>query len=842
MNRPKNIVNKLFLAIAVLAALPLIQSCITDDLSQCNVGGDDPSHQSVKGNLVYAAFNVNNLNSGSTRLAEDNTHDVHGDPEEYLLIKDFPESEVHHVLLMFDKDGGLITYEDPETEEIVYMYPLTFTPKENPGEGEEEEEEEGEEENPEDPEPNPDEGDSGNDGDDTGSGDDTDPGDDTDAEEDEKKEELEQWIDAKYKFLYTAATQDVVKAVKEGIILTVLNASTDLIEKLETVVKANASSKNAYQTILSGLQQTISNSNDFFVVDKNLVRYHTMTSSMVISNDKKVRPATDGSLRFWETPEKAEVNPYKLYVERLLSKYTVSFINDNNETVILSNQTSTEPTDDPEEILTLAELEEEDDVIFSQRLIYEKPSSPIIRVVQDYTRSESIEKRTEVNPENRAWKINIVGWGVNGLEAKENLFKSININDADLFKDWAESEHFRYLWAEDEHYDTKLNDYPYQCRNLEKYFEDAEGPKFGRYVDASVPALESMTSVPLEYYSFNNLSSRDFLIYTPENTFRATGTQIGNNPVQDKSYFRLNSHLIVTAQLLIDGFDDSDVYKCENFDDGGLVNYFGTGAESKYRMNDIYWSEKAYKDYVIEYLGYWMLTEENQKADKFGPNDGCFYIDENGTLATAKDFQLSRANVKDGDARVWLEPISNVKLYVRNPNYKPEEEVSEEVTDPDDHSGEQEQFSVRGDEPEEGDVETPTEPSVQPEKEYIEINPIIYQKLAYDHPELMAECFIDGKMYYAAATKHYPQGSSMIATGNFGTLRNYWYNFTVERISKPGMPVATDTQRIVPNNLPFQEAMGTSIKVMDWHSISASLDVNGQHRPGEPDDEEENND
>lgn len=814
-----NINFKVFPIIGATVLGLILPSCVSEEFVDYP-DTNDPSTVGTAGKRYFAAFNVNNFEGFNSRAVDNGHIDdfEHGTEEESSLYLNYPGDEVHHVLLLFDKDGKQIGFDDPENEgQKIYVLPLTLTPKDQDGdddedqeEGNGDEEDENPEENPEDPETPP-----------------------TDDPEQEETEDKSPWIDAEYTYLYTDIPKEIVNAAKGATVLTVLNASTDLVNKLKTAAAGTWDASSAYTSTMGTLQDFSTNS-DFFL-EKDNKRYHTMTSSMIINKEGKVQPASDGELKFWETAEKAKKNPYTLYVERMLSKYTVSFLDPDKKRVILTyDVSSTEPeiTDDP----AVMALMEEEEIGYVDRLVYEKAPIEDLKLVKQYTRSESIEKRREINPEKYPWKVNVIGWGINGLESKENLFK--NINEQDNYK-WAESQYQRYLWAHDPHYSDALNSYPYQFTMLQKY--DETNKTFVNYTDKDVPTYQNGVH-PLEYISFNKLSNKDLLTYIPENTFQATGIQIGNNPVEDKSYLRLNSHLIVTAQLLIEGFDNDDVYKCEQFGEDGLATYYETHAESKYRMNDIYWSEEAYKTYVAEYLGYWMLTDENQSSDRFGPNDGIFYIDENGTIASAKDFILEHAFVKDGDSRVCLSPNSGVKLFVRNPNYRQEvteTDSSEDSTDPpaiDNGSDGLRNFAARGegDEDNEGSEEesNPNESDSKPEKEYTEISSVLFQLIAYEHPELMAEKFEEGRMYYVAGTQHYPAGSSMIATGNYGTLRNYWYNFTVESFSKPGVPVAFPDANIIPNNLPLTDAMGISIKIMDWHSESASIDVNDQNRPG----------
>lgn len=601
---------------------------------------------------------------------------------------------------------------------------------------------------------------------------------------------------------------------------------------------------NAAPAVLKDIDEirNFDNLKDFSVSENELFYseekpYFTMSSSMVVKNGKW-QPATDSNgdmkFKFYSGLNNAEANPYSLYVERLQAKYTVTFIN-QGKTVFLVGNNSKDETQTWDELVG-GNIEQVDYSPVSS-LTY-TPSGKV-RFIDSYDRSNLIDDRLKPVIKEGNWKVSVVGWGINALESDERLFKYMEDNN--YFTNWKYSD-YRSLWGEDLHYtQDNFAIYPDQY-----YIAYKEGPN-SIVRDESVKYHGYLGSPSLSYKSFNNLMNRDVRQYTTENTFDALYL-LGLNPYYTKSYLRVGSHLIVGAQLLIDGFEYPNVYNSSAIDDNGLVYYNRSRVRDKYYMNDIYWTEEAYFNYVAEYLGYWMLTDENKKF--FGPNDGYFYINEEGTKASRFNFIAQPACIKGGDAMVYLKPTGD--LYIKNPDYvepeKPEEnenpEGNEETGDNQEPDGNED-----NDNNENPDENAPDEEKPEIIPEYIKIYSINpesepdtyvdkYTVLAYQHPELMAQCFKEGRMYYVAGSEHNLNSSTLlnkaqgiIDTGDYGTLRNNWYNFKINSITKPGTAVPDPTVPIVPNNIHEDNAVGVTLQIMNWHGIYSDVETTPQ-KPG----------
>ncbi|MCH5242475.1 MAG: fimbria major subunit [Muribaculaceae bacterium] len=777
----------------LLPLLLSLQSCVADTLTPDSPLPDNQVG-TPKGRNSFAAFHVA-VDYSHTRSEEQNGIFIDdGTAEERVLYLDFPEDEVHHVILFFDENGEKIEITDPETEISSYVVPLTLTPKV--------------------------EDNNSNTGTDSDSDTDNDNSNENDNNNDNDNDtEIEdEYIGSTYTYLFAKMPNDIVSKILAGKVLTVVNASSALVERLKGMTNGNTeeSVSNDYERILSFLQST-DNVSDFFLTTEN-ERYFTMTSSMVI-REQKVVSAADNQLKFWSTPELAEKYPYTLYVERLLSKYTVEFKDPSTGNYFfLSNKIksngSADPADynDPEEIEDLIPTDDEPE--FRDKLII-TPEADKLKYVTYYTRRQTIDEEKSLGILKGNWKVNIVGWGINNLEQKQYLFKKIN--NINYYDNWSSSN--RTFWGEDPHYSTGY--YPDQYRSVLKLNENQ------LVYDSSIIDYESMEkgnlpSNPLECLSFDDLVKKDLIVYTPENTFEVSDFTMGENPFKTQKYLRMNTHLIVGAQLLIEGFDNN-VYNSNDIDSNGLIVSRNQEVQTKFYMNDIYWAEDAYKEYVAEYLGYYMLEQSNK--DLFGENDGYIYINKEGGKADSHHFYLAPAHIKGGDGWVYLCPSPEYKFYVRNPNYVPPVEVSESESS---SEGEEENPVEPGD----SEEEEPEE-----EEEYFEISRELLQVLAYQHPELMAKRFDKGRMYYVAATDHNPNIAGL-ATGRFGSVRNNWYNFKVETIKNVGTPVAVPSQPIVPNNEPLTNAIGISLRILGWHGEYEDVDISGQHPGGVPPEED----
>ncbi|MCH5230700.1 MAG: fimbria major subunit [Muribaculaceae bacterium] len=647
------------------------------------------------------------------------------------------------------------------------------------------------------------------------------------------KENNENWYTAYTYFYSTDDGDNPYNEFKDKTIYVVLNASpslsnaiSDLFEKAEDPVTIDQITKiQLKNTALNGDFLFLKDKKGNFITSDKVHPYFTMSSSLIVDDNKNIIPAQVGNFTLYNTKKEAEDNPTTLYVERLQAKYTVLFKGYENYQVSgqkTLNEGSTGNGSKQYYFYTEPPKEDGDQSAPStgtsspfvpvQRLIvWPQPQDgqteiKEIKYVDSYHEaSPDINNRIPVDVKSTTnWKVNIIGWDINGIEQDQYLFKNYDKTDNHYwgqtwFFDNTKNYYFTF-WAEDPHY--KKTEYPHQYRSARQLSNDPSGGYFT--INENIPHWEKDPNFPdednstlsdddkiLNYKSFNDLSVKEPRRYVPEHTFSLTS--LGSNPYDTNAQLRVGSHLVITAQLLIDGFEFNNVFNSGRFDNAGLIiNQSGNAVRTKYLMNDIYWDEVSYITYAMEYLGYWMLADENK--DIFKSGDGKFYTNTRGAKAEWGDFIIDEAHMDGGDALVWVKPA--VDLYAFDPN---------------------------GDDP-----DTPEDERYTP----IELDK--FRKLAYEHQNYMAQRLMDGRMYYATGSRHRTDAESTLSpakVGDFGTVRNNWYYFTIDKITAPGTPVSVETQPIIPNHEPAQTGLGVSLKILDWHQEVIDVDVADQNRP-----------
>lgn len=621
----------------------------------------------------------------------------------------------------------------------------------------------------------------------------------------------------------------------------VLNASHALVEKMkETLENDNLQLFHLQQfTIGGGLVRVEGKENneafpyndDFlylkdeegnFILDENNNPYLTMSSSMIINDKNKVVPAVDGDFIPKSSLQEAKDNSTKIYIERLTAKYTVLF-QGGTHTLVGTDGKMEVHQSGYKLFLTEGNINTTSEGIVPTNRIIIKPRedrAQEIKYVASYTRGNyAIGDREPVEVhKTKNWKVNIIGWGINALQPQEYLFKNLNPNHSYTSEDWFKSaNNYRNFWAVDPNYNDKR--YPDQYREA-RYMPatNSAGERNNQYevkddityIEIANESIEGgknrdgyMPNPAFKYFSFKELSQRNLRQYTPEHTFPVTGLK-DQTSYDDRSHLRIGTHLIIAAQLLIGGeegypFELDNVYETQYFNSDGTVVNSINRARSKYLMNNIFWEEKAYITYVTEYLGYWMHAEENK--DIFGANDGIFYVNTEGAVAEAGDFIIEQAHIEGGDGMVWVKPAPGVDLYSFNPDAEDDPETEED-------------------------------------DRYSPIHPDDYRALAYQHQNYMAQCFNEGRMYYSTGSLHANPSNinpQTPATGDYGTVRNNWYYFTIDAINKIGSPVSVIDQPIVPNNEPGETGLGVSLQILDWHLQTEDVNVGSQKRPNDAD-------
>lgn len=669
-----------------------------------------------------------------------------------------------------------------------------------------------------------------------------------------------------YSKFYSSDDENPFIQDTEFTVLIVLNASYDLQQRLQDKIeKLTKTSKDCYDSIRkftldwnnSDALLYLKDKKGNYITDEDGNLFFTMTSSMVIDSYSKVMPAietTEGKKLFqtYNNEDLAKENPTTIYVERLASKYTVVFKGDNGNYYYLKSL-DTDLAQADEEFYLTRSTGDSSNPIPEEHLIYTVGNSNyLIKTVNDYTRNSDITQRGKPEIEKAEWWVNILGWDINASESQEYLFKVINPGTF-YYTNWDKvggSEiKYRNFWAEDLHYTIGTGSYPWQYRKIYKncrWVHDNEGHMtlYWDPDDNSSRSLASITSPALTYNDFTTLSKRNVRRYMVENTFDydLMINQGGQDPYHDAVFLRTGSHLIVTAQLLVKGIDSDYLFSNPGYDLGGLRLAEGNKpAESKYYMNDIYWSESAYKNYVAEYLAYFMMDDDYQKIDVFGRNNGNFYVLDSHEmrLATGDDFEFEHACIKGGDNFVYITPKEGIILYTFNPDETEEDkgegegeddEAGEENPDPDNVEETASDQGLIGEGRAQDSEEIPLG--------YHEVTLDKYLNLVYAHPELMAAHFNQGRMYYVAGSTHnkdsenFSEGIQRVSTGDYGTVRNNWYAFTIDQISAPGTGVDIIEQPIVPNNY-NRKAIAVGFSILPWHDIYTSVDTGDQKRPGQ---------
>ena len=613
-----------------------------------------------------------------------------------------------------------------------------------------------------------------------------------------------------YKTLYTAFTDaDVYKKLENSDVksLVVLNASESLILELSGVENYDEALKITIEA--SDLQDDASGKDFLYFTSKEGKKYFTMSSSMVISGGTTI-PATEGSFRFYSTPEDAVRHPYIMYVERLQAKYTVLFEKRTGKPYYFHTDGGRIENDDYIGIGTREALVYTSNDDFTPDEKYRT-----LKYVKEYTRSASFSEPAELKVKNaKGWKVNIAGWGVNGIEKQEYLFK--NLTPSDEFyslQDWWYSSftcNYRNYWAEGKHYKDLVFPDQYRTNNDDYSRDDDSSNKIT--IDSY---KEKEGTYPLNYFPYSQLRGRAPHQYSPEHTFDVSEISEFQNPenaLNSKAHLRASTHIIICAQLLIEGLDGTDVYTSTNLNYNSHIIKKGTAFDEtthvkcKIFMDGYYWNEDAWKEYVVEYLGYCMLSSDNQAENKFGPNDGIFYAarsaDPSTKFPAGKDQVESVAvNIKGGDGYVRVSLRKDLTLYTYDANKK--DALGNEVKEVD---------------------------------KYTLIDRDKLEKLILDHPEYFGAHYYFGRMYYSIPVKHNTASPSFtpnsttpgILTGDYGSVRNHWYYFRVQGINCPGTSVADPAQKIIPNNEPEYETLSVSVGIFRWHQESTDVNISGQ--------------
>lgn len=625
-----------------------------------------------------------------------------------------------------------------------------------------------------------------------------------------------------YTFYTSAKKHELPETFDNKKLLVVLNVSNTLKSDLEAAVKISESYDNI---IAKTIEQKDAGDRDFvYFTDSSGDKYFTMTSSMVIPRQAIADTKTLTSVGeygpsviirdySWQPSKEmaAKFPVLSCFVERVQTKYTLTFEFGGTKYYFTADNKATAKDGytpaGSHLMISSSELANLDD---EWKTIY---------YVTEYTRRNDEDRYdddhvTQYIHKAKSFKINFNGWGINGIEKRENLFKQIKKEDYYGENNWNPSSYspYRNFWSLDHNYES--TSYPDQYKEAFKVVYDTKTPdilyKASVEEDPSVnPWSDEMADDPdyLQYYTFTNLINHEPHLYSPENTYDPGKLWESEKEKQDaldgRAYMRAGTHLILTAQLLIEGMERPGLYEKPEFnEDGWARTSTNESARSKYYMNGIFWNQESYLEYVSEYLGYWMQKDE----DTFGPNDGIFYTSpdldrSNPPVANNEYFYISPLKIEGGDGWAYITPdLSSLQLEDRGEDqvvlysYNPENNTYRGIT--------RKQFNI----------------------------------LALSHPEYFARHFNRGRMYYAIPVTHYDDGDGDLFLGKYGAVRNHWYNFTVEDIRKLGTPVSDpDQELIIPNTDHTYQSLGLTLSVLPWHLVDTQVNITEQRPSATPD-------
>lgn len=415
-----------------------------------------------------------------------------------------------------------------------------------------------------------------------------------------------------------------------------------------------------------------------------------------------------------------------------------------------------------------------------------------------------------------SWSINLVNWGVNGLEKNTWLIKRIALNpteypwmpDGNFYSGWNSPSLFRSYWSIDENYSSGI--YPDQYRQA---LDDAENVKSATtnniYSSNYLGSLEK-GDYTLIYKPYSAYTDRTENKYSVENTFDES--ILSEQDLSTQPWLRRGTHILLTAQFLIDEID-TEVDKTKVDENGFLLDKVA----DKYFSNGLYWSESALLQQAVATLmtnlyynkegnsykisnvlgeGYVDYINENGKP----PLDtDCPVEDGNGILLTHeflmgsdettgelnvyKYFEFAPAFIKGGDGWVTLKKKDDVTLYARYIDKSIRKITDEQLVS------------------------------------YI-----------YRFTNL-AKHYKEGRMYYAIPIRHNLDSPNFetspvtkASTGDYGVVRNTWYRMTINSILSPGTPVDDPDQPIIPNPEPDDKSLGVEVEIIPWRTVDINVE------------------
>ena len=592
----------------------------------------------------------------------------------------------------------------------------------------------------------------------------------------------------------TTATSNIYVAQKtvEGeanpsYALVIMNGDPERLDALDT--KLAAAGEDAVRTAMTFLNdvdtenpESLAMYNGFFTMSSTVYREEDSDNIVDLNYLNPEKPV------FYETVEEA-IQPENLttfYVERILAKSTLLV------------------TDEDGFVKRFSE--------YGGPILMKGPNKLNIR--RYYSSNEADQAKDVMT----SWRANIVNWGLNGLEKNTYLVKNLVENPAtypfslstNYYSGWNSPTLMRSYWGVDENYSTGV--YPDQYRQA----LDVDGVKAATnntiYSSDYDGELEKgdYTLIYRPYTAFEDFTENK---YSLENTFDAK--ILSDQDLATQPWLRCGTHIIITAQLIMDEIDTDVDAKAAAMTRPGYIE----GVSDKYLSNGLWWTEKALKEQAVATL----MTNiyYNKKGDNYRIPDvinGGFvdYINypgsEDGTIRervlntdvpvlvvedgvdkplrhedleanAEKYFEFAPAFIKGGDGWITLKKKDGVVLKANYINHEPVE-----ITD-------------------------------------AQIISYIYRFTN------LAKHYKEGRMYYAIPIRHNLESvgftnpnNNKVYTGDYGMVRNTWYRMTLTELLKPGTPVDDPEQPIIPNPEPDDKSLGVEVEIIPWRTVEINVD------------------
>lgn len=488
------------------------------------------------------------------------------------------------------------------------------------------------------------------------------------------------------------------------------------------------------------------------------------------------------------------------------------------------------------------------------------------------------------------WALQLLGWGLNGLETQNYLFKNVDA-EGDWLKHsgWNSAADRRSYWSVDPHYfkdETQTVVYPWQNDFAQdKYDKDHETwyEHFQSYDDRE-------QTFALKYYPFNHFCS-DVLndgtmkndssspgydywnytstFYTPENTF-VPGMQVDRSR-GTRAYELAGTHVLVCARILIDPEGGRNyrpnvsvfrnrVGVCY-VDELSLFEDFMNAINDKL-VSQTYMYYKYYPWNDDEVSEWKKSAGETYYGETFravvGGQYALYYLNENDNkyyeltstvlagLMADPNYELIRAaDAVNADGKIipWIMRYDGkqwkpLKLFILSKTG--DEEIDDatggEIIDGNENiDGRRLEFQYLKSDSDGDKFWTDFENNGRDDND---IQSLFYEIWG------VADYFRNGLMYYAVPI-YAQESNGNPASGDtkvlqdvtagfddpkfyyyYGVIRNNWYNFTIHSIGDLGIPVLDVNKPIVPNYLDEKDQVKVDMEILSMHVEEITVPIN----------------